>query len=79
MWTYPFSDPPRSDSERMLDIRKSADREYAANKERKKRACDSYSCRLECGGTCFTGEPDKCDWWFEREIAAQERKREGDR
>jgi hypothetical protein len=58
------------------------DQAYHDNKaadERKKRACDSYSCRLECGGTCFTGEPDKCDWWFEREIEQQERKREGDR
>jgi hypothetical protein len=78
MWTYPFSDPPRSDSERMLDIRKSADREYAANKERKKRACNDIMCNFEYSRRC-SQDPDKCDYWFEREIAAQERKREGDR
>jgi hypothetical protein len=58
------------------------DQAYHHNKaadERKKMACDSNSCRLEWGGACFTGEADKCQYWFEREIAAQERKREGDR
>jgi hypothetical protein len=78
MWTHPFNLPPQSDSERITHIKKSADMEYLANQERKKRACNDIMCNFEYSQRC-SQDPDKCDWWFEREIAAQERKREGDR
>lgn len=57
------------------------DQAYHDNKaadERKKRACNDIMCNFEYSQRC-SQDPDKCDYWFEREIAAQERKREGDR
>jgi hypothetical protein len=57
------------------------DQAYHDNKaadERKKRACNDIMCNFEYSQRC-SQDPEKCDYWFEREIEQQERKREGDR